>query len=72
MSNLGLSRISRPDDAGAELEKFVFTQGGMATGPPIGCNCVSIDGGPLVISFTWQDGAVSNDLIKNMATAFGK
>lgn len=68
LSNLGLSsNVVPPKGSGLKLEKVFFTQCGMVTGPAIGFNCVSVRGGPLTISITWQQGVVEESLIEQVA-----
>ncbi|KAG7133429.1 alcohol acetyltransferase FCK4 like protein [Verticillium longisporum] len=40
---------------------------GMVAGPALGFNCASVQGGPLIISITWQDGIVEENLVKHVA-----
>ncbi|KAL1885451.1 Alcohol acetyltransferase [Paecilomyces lecythidis] len=68
LSNLGLtSNVVPPKGSGLKLEKVFFTQCGMVTGPAIGFNCVSVRGGPLTISITWQQGVVEESLVEHVA-----
>ena len=69
LSNLGLTAMPETtnDHKFVNLEKLVFTQCGMATGPPIGCNCVSLQGGPFVLTLTWQKDQVSGEVMNAVA-----
>ncbi|KAM0334493.1 hypothetical protein ACHAQA_001522 [Verticillium albo-atrum] len=68
LSNLGSLRAS--DTAvptPIALERLIFTQCGMVAGPALGFSCVSVQGGPLMISITWQHGIVDEQLVENVA-----
>lgn len=61
------------------LEKSIFTQCGMPAGPAVACNAVSIKDGPLVLSLTWQEEAIGEDVVRDLREylerrllAFGK
>ena len=45
------------------LEKLVFTQCGVVVGAPFTVNVVTLEGGPMVLSLTWQDGVVEDSLL---------
>ncbi|CZR50676.1 uncharacterized protein PAC_00550 [Phialocephala subalpina] len=67
LSNIGV--VDMPTFAkGSEirLEKLIFTQCGMPAGPAVACNGVSIKGGPLVLSLTWQEGAIGEDVVAGL------
>ncbi|KAM0227289.1 hypothetical protein ACHAPO_011644 [Fusarium lateritium] len=67
LSNLGLIlSISPPEGSGIKLEKLVFTQCGFVAGPALGFNCVSVKGGPLTLSVTWQGGIVQESIIESV------
>jgi hypothetical protein len=42
---------------------MVFSQSGMAVGPAISFNVVSVDGGPFTLCATWSEGAVGEYLV---------
>ncbi|KAI9367067.1 alcohol acetyltransferase [Aspergillus egyptiacus] len=68
LSNLGpTSGVSPPTGSGLRLEKVLFTQCGMVAGPAMGFNCVSVRGGTLTISITWQRGVVEEPLVEQVA-----
>lgn len=50
-----------------KLEKMLVSQCGSVTGPVFGCNAISIAGGPMTITFTWQKGSIDQELIEDMA-----
>ncbi|KAM6529774.1 Alcohol acetyltransferase [Fusarium falciforme] len=68
LSNLGSARSvpTQPSDR-LKLDKLVFTQCGMVSGPAIGFNCASIPGGSFTISITWERGVVEESLIEQVA-----
>ncbi|KAH7324096.1 hypothetical protein BKA65DRAFT_436364 [Rhexocercosporidium sp. MPI-PUGE-AT-0058] len=49
------------------LDKMLVSQCGSVTGPVFGCNCVSIAGGPMTITLTWQKGSMEEKMIEDMA-----
>lgn len=64
LSNLGRAMRVPPSPTNPlTLERFAFTQCGMVTGPALGLNCVSVSGGALGISITWQEGIVEESLV---------
>ncbi|KAG7112162.1 alcohol acetyltransferase FCK4 like protein [Verticillium longisporum] len=67
LSNLGSMRMAPTTGDGIILERLIFTQCGMVAGPALGFNCASVQGGPLIISITWQDGIVEENLVKHVA-----
>ncbi|OJK00223.1 hypothetical protein ASPACDRAFT_78153 [Aspergillus aculeatus ATCC 16872] len=68
LSNLGRApMVASSKSNGLKLEKVVFTQCGMVTGPALGFNCVSVPGRPLTISITWQCGVVEGSLVEQVA-----
>ncbi|KAM0531948.1 hypothetical protein ACHAP6_006578 [Verticillium nonalfalfae] len=67
LSNLGTMRVAPTTGGGIILERLIFTQCGMVAGPALGINCASVQGGPLIISITWQDGIVEEDLVGHVA-----
>ena len=62
VSNIGIFK-NGASDGGWKIEKVVFSQSGMATGPAVSFNAVSVAGGPLTICATWLDGAVKETLV---------
>jgi hypothetical protein len=46
-----------------KIERIVFTQSGMATGPAFAFNVASVVGGPLTISVTWLEGEIEEKLV---------
>lgn len=62
VSNIGVFK-NGSGDAGWKIEKMIFSQSGMATGPAISFNVVSVVGGPLTICATWLDGAIRETLV---------
>jgi hypothetical protein len=45
------------------IERRVFSQPGMATGPAFAFNVASVVGGPLTISAAWLEGAADDGLV---------
>jgi hypothetical protein len=41
------------------MEKLVFSQPAKASGSLLDFNAVSVDGGPLIVTVTWQKGVLS-------------
>ncbi|KAF7894481.1 uncharacterized protein EAF01_009932 [Botrytis porri] len=67
LSNLGVVRMKRvPEENPLKLNGLVFSQCGMVFGAPIGCNVVNLEGGPLVISLTWQKGGVESKVMEGL------
>ncbi|KAG8352434.1 hypothetical protein FVEN_g9493 [Fusarium venenatum] len=67
LSNLGsIPNMSLPERSGIKIEKLVFTQCGFIAGPALGFNCVSVKGGPLTLSVTWQGGIVQESIIESV------
>lgn len=56
MSNVGV--LDTGDEGPAKILSAVFAQPGHVTGPPISFNFVSVKGGNLVYTVTWQAGAL--------------
>lgn len=50
-----------------KLEKMIVSQCGSVTGPVFCCNCISIAGGPITVSLTWQKGSLEEKMIDGMA-----
>ncbi|KAH6954140.1 alcohol acetyltransferase [Fusarium avenaceum] len=68
LSNLGsTSSIVPPEGSGITLERLAFTQCGLVAGPALGFNCVSVKGGPLTLSITWQTGIVLESVVARVA-----
>ncbi|KAF5878097.1 uncharacterized protein Bfra_000264 [Botrytis fragariae] len=67
LSNLGVVKMNRvPEENSLKLDGLIFSQCGMVFGAPIGCNVVNLGGGPLVISLTWQKGAVEDEVMEGL------
>ncbi|KAL3423871.1 hypothetical protein PVAG01_05618 [Phlyctema vagabunda] len=69
LSNVGVSDMDVEGtalDAAPELsvEKLVFTQCAMVTGPAFGCNVTMVKDGPLTVTLTWQDGIIDEGLLR--------
>ncbi|KAH9205629.1 hypothetical protein DL95DRAFT_490398, partial [Leptodontidium sp. 2 PMI_412] len=72
LSNLGNLKVLGPTQdskvAPLTLEKMLVSQcGSVVTGPVFGCNCISIAGGPMTITLTWQKGSIEEDMVEAMA-----
>lgn len=68
LSNLGsASSVPNQPSDHLKLDKLIFTQCGMVSGPAIGFNCASIRGGSFTISITWERGVVEESLIEQLA-----
>ena len=71
VSNLGVFKTAPdPLPEKSTLESMTFTQGAQPLGAAFSVNCVSIQGGPLTIAFTWQDSVVDEDIIDALAQGF--
>ena len=76
VSNLGVFRPSPSPPAednaaedeghGWNIERVLFTQGGSVVGNALSFNCASVEGGPLTVSLTWQEGAVETILAERL------
>lgn len=71
VSNLGVFRPASAEPNPAErhewnIESLLFTQAGSVVGNALSFNCVSVEGGPLVVSLTWQEGAVEDTLAEDL------
>ncbi|CAD6448294.1 a9c6ec76-bdb3-49e5-9c28-31e25ad219dc [Sclerotinia trifoliorum] len=67
ISNLGVVRMNKvPRESSLKLNGLIFSQCGMVFGAPIGCNVVNLEGGPLVISLTWQKGGVEDEVMEGL------
>lgn len=69
LSNFGNLKIldSKGLEGPLKLEKMLVSQCGSVTGPVFGCNSISIAGGPMTITFTWQKGSMDEKLVEDMA-----
>ncbi|CZR70228.1 uncharacterized protein PAC_20129 [Phialocephala subalpina] len=69
LSNFGNLKVldSKGLEGPLKLEKMLVSQCGSVTGPVFGCNSISIAGGPMTITFTWQKGSMKEKLIEDMA-----
>ncbi|ESZ99198.1 hypothetical protein SBOR_0405 [Sclerotinia borealis F-4128] len=66
LSNLGVIRMNKvpeKEEKSLILDGLIFSQCGMVLGPPIGYTAVNLEGGPLVVSLTWQKGGVEDDVM---------
>jgi hypothetical protein len=59
MSNIGTLRAEGEGNSW-KIERVVFSQSGMGTGPAMAFNVASVTGGPLVVSVTWLEGVDEN------------
>jgi hypothetical protein len=57
ISNLGASKPNE-SRSGIEMEKLLFSQPAKASGSLLDFNAVSVEGGPLVLTVTWQRGVL--------------
>ncbi|KFA52407.1 hypothetical protein S40293_06012 [Stachybotrys chartarum IBT 40293] len=68
ISNIGvLTSDPLSQSSTAAITRIIFTNGSMVAGPPIGLGVGSVSGGGLNIGISWQQDAVSEDLIKGLA-----
>ncbi|CAH0043605.1 unnamed protein product [Clonostachys solani] len=58
MSNLGLVDADAAAGSNVVTKKMIFTQPGHVAGPPVTCNTVTLKGGSLMVTMTWQTGAL--------------
>uniref|UniRef100_A0A8H7K5J0 Alcohol acetyltransferase FCK4 n=1 Tax=Bionectria ochroleuca TaxID=29856 RepID=A0A8H7K5J0_BIOOC len=58
LSNLGLIDADAAAGSNVVIKKMVFTQPGHVAGPPFTVNTVTLKGGSLMITMTWQTGAL--------------
>ena len=66
LSNVG--NLKNEDGRGKwEIERDLFTQSGMGTGPPVGFNVASVSGGPLCVTVTWLQGDIEEELVGELA-----
>ncbi|QSZ35121.1 hypothetical protein DSL72_007986 [Monilinia vaccinii-corymbosi] len=73
ISNLGVVRMNPvPEQSAFTLEGLIFSQCGMILGAPIGCNVANLEGGPLVISLTWQKGGVDDEIVVGLQEFLGR
>ncbi|APA06797.1 hypothetical protein sscle_02g015670 [Sclerotinia sclerotiorum 1980 UF-70] len=67
ISNLGVVRMNQASrKSSLRLDGLIFSQCGMVFGAPIGCNVVSLESGPLIISLTWQKGGVEDEVMEGL------
>ncbi|KAJ9626784.1 Alcohol acetyltransferase [Knufia peltigerae] len=57
LSNLMSFRSNR-NSSGVQIQKMVFAQPASVSGPTLFFNAVSVDGGPMTVTATWQIGAL--------------
>jgi hypothetical protein len=62
LSNVGALK-NEVENGKWRIQRVIFTQSGMATGPAVGFNVASVAGGPLVISATWLEGDIDEGLV---------
>ena len=48
------------------IQRVLFTQAGSVVSNALSFNCASVEGGPLTVSLTWQDGAVETRLAESI------
>ena len=75
LSNVGAFKLpegKEPSTVGDTwtLKSMTFTQGATPVGPPFNVNCISVQGGPLTIAITWQDGITHDGIIDALEDAF--
>ena len=70
LSNLGVFNTQESTSAIWKLENMTFTQGAQPMGPAFNVKCVTVQGGPLTITITWQDSVVHEDIIDALAHDF--
>jgi hypothetical protein len=58
ISNLGSFKPPKESKSGIGMEKLLFSQPAKASGSLLDFNVVSVEGGPLVVSVTWQRGVL--------------
>ncbi|CAG9944971.1 unnamed protein product [Clonostachys rosea f. rosea IK726] len=58
LSNLGLIDADAAAGSNVVIKKMVFTQPGHVAGPPFTVNTVTLKGGSLMVTMTWQTGAL--------------
>ncbi|KAG9237101.1 hypothetical protein BJ875DRAFT_454592 [Amylocarpus encephaloides] len=75
VSNIGLVTIrGNPTDEGdgVKVEKLAFSQCAMVAGAVIGCSVASLAGGPMMVSLTWQEGIVGEDVVRGLREWIGR
>jgi hypothetical protein len=55
LSNIGVVQLPDDSPGNVRLEKLVFSQCAMVAGPAIGFSVISLKGGPLAITLSWQE-----------------
>jgi hypothetical protein len=70
ISNIGLVKLPNNGDGDDKvtLEKLVFSQSPSVPGPAFEASVVSVTEGPMVVTFTWQECVLDEDLVKGLAT----
>ncbi|CZR55569.1 uncharacterized protein PAC_05457 [Phialocephala subalpina] len=63
VSNIGTINNAVPG-AKWRIDRTIFSQSGMGTGPSMSFNVASVAGGPLTISVTWLDGDSDSKLVE--------
>jgi len=69
LSNVGVFKTTALPK-GWKLERMIFSQGAQPVGAAFSINSVSVSGGPLNITITWQDSVVEERVIDALAQAF--
>jgi hypothetical protein len=65
LSNVGALKNELEDEKW-RIQRVIFTQSGMATGPAVGFNVASVAGGPLTISVSWLEGDIDESLVDEL------
>jgi hypothetical protein len=50
----------------SKIQRVIFTQSGMATGPAIGFDVASVAGGPLSVNARWLEGDIDDSLVDEL------
>jgi hypothetical protein len=72
ISNVGVlpspsTDLTSGSGSGWKQTRAMFTNGAMVSGAVIGTNVISVEGGILTVALSWQENAVSEDLINRLA-----